>query len=302
MVLTEIIIVLIINTIIAILCLVLYIVKKDKRRGIACAVFIFVTPAVGILCLSMALLYNAIFYRKTGQELSIEELSMSEERVKEVVDIDVRQESDKIPLKEAMLVTDRKSRRKVLLDILKRQKDDSVLQMIKEATQDEDTEVSHYAITFITDYIAKFREKEEAAAKLLEEYPSVETRIKYIKCLCEILSPGFFTDYEQEKYIYTLDEQVAILREEDKRLVTGTILSNIIKMWYDLDNIEKVHEYVLFARQICDTDLKAVKICLKYYYKTQDRKEFAKLLNELKGSALDVDSEVLDWIRFYNAV
>ncbi len=293
---------LVLNFLVAFLVLVYHSIRKDMRRGVVRTVLILSAPVVSIAFMVMAQVYNFLFYRRESMTLSIEELSMSLDRVEEVVDVDVQKESDKIPLKEAMLISDHKSRRKVLLEVLKREKDASVLQLIKDATLDDDSEVSHYAIAFVTDKLTEYRNMEEDSSKLLEEYPTVENRIKYIECLCEILKPRFFTEFEQERYTFNLDEQIGILRAESRQEVTGFILKDIIGLWEELENNDKIVEYVEFARDIALTDLEATKLCLKYYYKNSLREEFAKLLNEVKGSTIDIDSEVLDWIRFYNNV
>ncbi len=292
----------IVNAIIAVLCYILYRFKRNKHKAITVSLFILFAPMIGILCIILAQLYNFIFYRKNAKDLSIDELSMSLDRVKEVVDIDIQKEADRIPLKEAMLVSDSKNRRKVLLEILKREKDPAVLSIIKEATKDEDTEVSHYAITFITDTLTSYRKKEEEALYFLEDHPSTVARIKYIDCLCEILQPGYFTDFEQEKYTISLDEQIEILRKEDKNAVDGKLIKNIVELWYQLDNMPKVDEYIALAKEISTKDLVAAKICLRYYYLNQNREEFTKLLLEIKVSTMEIDSEVLDWIRFFNII
>ncbi len=293
---------LIINAVFALACLLFYIFTRNTKKGVVSAFFILVTPIVGPLCLFFAQLYNLIFYRKEQMELSLEELSLSDSRIDKVVDIDIEKETDKIPLSEAMLSTDRKNRRKVLLDVLKSPKDEVTLSVIKEAAKDEDTEVSHYAISYITAATTSFRTREEEAFKFLKEYPSVEARVKYIECLCEILSPKFFTEFEQEVYIVSLDEQIRLLRQEDTQAVTGIMLTQIVGLFDELDQQTKVLEYLSYAREIATKDLNATKLCLKYYFKHEDKQNFSQLLQEVKVSVLELDSEVLDWIRFYNTL
>ncbi len=295
-------ILLLINLVIALIYYWYHYRKGDKRRGFVCSLFIFAVPGIGFMCLGMAKIYNVVFATLDTMEDHVTNIEEEEEELQELLDIDMEKESDKIPLEEAMLISDRKNRRKVLLDILKREKDETMMRIIKDATTDKDTEVSHYAITFITDSIANFRKKEEAAAKYVKEYPSPEARLRYIKCLYEILQPDYFTRYEQEKYIETLDEQVLLLRKEDKQSVTGIILEEVMEFWYRSEDQEKIEEYLSYAEEIQATDLQAAKLCLKYYYKTGNKEKFKQLLLEIKTSTLEIDSEVLSWIRFYNII
>ncbi len=297
----SIILILLINTAIALGYVIFCAVTKNIKKGIACGIFILVTPIVGALCIFCSKVYIVLYDKFIKlNNIDFDNLTMDTSGIKNFIDVDVEKEIDKIPLNEAMLIADKKNRRKVLLEVLKGEKDDTTLNVIREATFDEDTEVTHYAIAFVTAATSRYRKEETAAAKHLESYPGPDARVRYINCLCDILRPNFFNEYEQETYIINLDKQIKLLKEEDNSRVEGIMLSQIVDLFNQLKNTSKVKEYVGFSREIATKDIHAAKVCLKYYYKSSEAEEFKILLKELKVSTLELDNEVLDWIRFYN--
>ncbi len=288
-----------INTVFAVIYFVFFTAMRRYKKAFSEAAFILCAPYVGLTCIVFSTLSSPLLY-KNAEDIRIDELSFSRERVKNLVDIDIERESDKIPLTEAMLVANRKNRRKVLLDILKGQKDLGTMSLIKEATTDLDSEISHYAISYITSMTAKYREQEESALKQLRDNSSTKSRIIYINCLIEILKPEFFTLHEQERYIQNLDAQIKTLMKTDAKAVTGQMLLSLVNFWEGIGEEHRANEYIQFARDKSMTDLQAAKLCLKYYYRKQDKEGFSRLLSEIRTSTLELDEEVLEWIRFYS--
>ncbi len=289
-----------INTVAALACLIIYFLRKRPLKGVWLSLFILVVPIVGALCLIFAEVYKRVYSKMPVEDLKAEALGLHEIKKEKIIHVDVEKEVDVIPLKEAMLTTDKKNRRKILLEVLKGVKDDSTLSVIRDATLDIDTEVSHYAIAFVTAYTSKYREQEEVAARNLSENPNMDTRLAYINCLIEITKPRFFTEFEQEAYLILLDEQYDILIKEDRNALTGLMLVHIIDSFYYLNRENYVDKYLKIAREMATIDLHTAKVCLRYLYKEEKRDEFLSLLEDVRVSSIEFDNEVLDWIRFYS--
>ncbi len=64
-----------------------------------------VAPVVGILCLVVSIIVNKVIMKKVKKPLSIQELSIEGKRTQAVLEVDIESESDKIPLREAMIAT-----------------------------------------------------------------------------------------------------------------------------------------------------------------------------------------------------
>ena len=60
-------------------------------------------------------------------------------------------------------------------------------------------------------------------------------------------------------------------------------------------------KWVKRAEDMMEQDLAAAKEVLKYYFKIKNKYGFREAVRRIKESSLNLDSELLEWIRFYPA-
>ena len=75
------------------------------------------------------------------------------------------------------------------------------------------------------------------------------------------------------------------LREENPFALDGEMLSDLISFWEEQGNSSKAEEWMHSARLLSEDDLEAAKLCLQYYYRHGQQREFFELLETVKQSS-----------------
>ena len=294
------IILLAVNLLAAVIYLVFQISRGQKRKGLVIFLFLLFAPVVGGLFLLCAEGMNLLLFRRRDDRLNEAELSFSKNKIRVITDADIEKEADHVPVEEALLVSDKFSKRQVFLELLKKDDFENSLDTIKGAVENDDMEISHYAATFVTDAVNRYKKKELQMRALCTESSVSSDRIADIRYLCEILLYPIFSIPEQRSYLGRLDEQMEALREENPFALDGEMLSDLISFWEEQGNSSKAEEWMRSARLLSEDDLEAAKLCLQYYYRHGQQREFFELLETVKQSSLELDNEALEWVRYYN--
>lgn len=280
-------------------CVYMCIWKKNRHQGLMLSLFMLVTPIVGAVFLIIAALANKIFFRQKDDLLSEEELSFSKKRTRMIISDDLEKEEDVVPLDEALRISDTMNRRQAFLEVLKRGDVEDYTSGICSAMSQEDTEVVHYAASYITDTIAKYKENERRLRELCAKENSVEVLQQYLSFCGNILRKNIFTQPEEQRYLEFYEIHMEELYQMDKDKVDGVMMSQLLEL-KKKDTAADKEKWILRAKEKCATDIDACKMVLKYYYEKQDKEKFLSALEEIKQSDLVLDSELLEWIRFFS--
>lgn len=126
----------------------------DNRRTYLIRVIVMVLcPIVGPLFFLVShLIYMTIF----RQEVDLEDVIFSKERVKTHAKADEERERNLVPLEEALAVSDKKNLRMLMLNVIRGDLQDS-LESIALALNSSDSETSHYAASVLRDELNDFR-------------------------------------------------------------------------------------------------------------------------------------------------
>lgn len=296
----AVILVLMINFIIAIIYLILKLIRKDSSCGIMMSIFMILCPLVGPLYLFFSWLVYGMYFKRRKRHLSIEDLSLRKERIEVIVKPDMSSALDKVPLEEALLVSDSKSTRKMLLDLL-REDSSSSLKTILKAVEHTDSEVSHYAASAISDIINDFKARER---ELRERYNVDKMNRKlcneYIDYLNNFLSQKVLPIDEQRFYCSKFEELVVTMEECLPSEISGELYNKLICILLDLGENDKAKAWVIKALINYENDLGSYKAGLRYFYMNKNRREFLLLLEKLKKSDVLLDHEILDMVRFFS--
>ena len=117
------------------------------------AVIMLLTPVVGPMFFLMGTMLHYVLFR---QEVDLEDVIFSKERVQTRQMADAEAEGNVVPIEEALAVSDKDSMRTLLMNIIKGDVQDS-LASIALALNSEDSETSHYAATVLRDALNDFR-------------------------------------------------------------------------------------------------------------------------------------------------
>lgn len=274
-------------------------IRKEFKKAVVLTVFMLMTPIVGPVFLFLAEAVNCIFFHKHDDLLSEDELSFSKARAPLIIADDVEREINRVPINEAMLVSDMESRRQLFLEVLKRPDADDYIQGIKSAMVQKDSEVVHYAASYITDIIAKYKDGEKNLRQICESNGDAGTLLIYIQFSRKMIKKKIFSIPEQKMYITYLLHYMDQLYQLNKTYIDGNSIGDALSFIHEY-GLEGEGKWIGIAAEIMDSDLRAAKEVLKYSFKEKDTKGFQQYIERIKASELVLDSQMLEWLRFYD--
>ena len=273
------IILLIVNAVTALIYVLIQMGRKKWQRGLTAGLVMLAVPVVGAVFLAISEGINVLLFRKRDFLLDSSELSFNKQRTKTVNAPDIGKSSDQVPVEEALLVSDKKDKRQVFIDLLKKEDYEKSLEVIRQAVEDEDMEISHFASSFISDTVSRYKEQEERLRKNCEDRKE-ESLVRYAEYLLNMLQYDIFSVPERRTYLERLEGAFNRLEEKESSLITGTMLARAMTLWSKLGEPGKEELLVQTAEKYALKDLEALKICLKYYnIGSKRRKLFAQSIH-----------------------
>ena len=298
------ILILIINTVIAVVYLLWGMLRRQKKeadRSHRAKYFMLffvmlVCPLIGPLFLGCSHILYLIFSRR---EVDMADVSFSRERVKIYTSADIERDINIAPMQETLVVSDIRRRRKMLLDVLKKDIRRS-LGAIAIALNNPDSETSHYAASVIMDVLSEFRGNvQNMHGKLKEDPENFELGSLMLKYINEVLRQNILSGDEKRSYTYMEDEIGDLMYRYHKERIEGLQYRRLIE---DLVNIEEFSVAEKWARRAMknrDYQLDTYIGCLKYYFAYDDRDAFLKCMDRLKQSGIVVNREMMEMIRLF---
>ena len=127
--------------------------KENRRTYLIRFIIMVLCPVVGPMYFLISYLVYITIFR---QSVDLEDVVFSKERVKTRLKADEERERDMVPLEEALAVSDKKSVRMLMLNVIRGNVKES-LETIMMALDSEDSETSHYAASVLRDELNEFR-------------------------------------------------------------------------------------------------------------------------------------------------
>jgi hypothetical protein len=297
----EIIILIIIcNFIISFIYFIIKCIKRDAFRGLIMGIFMIVCPVIGPFYLFFSWLIYAIYFKRNNSKVSIEELSLNKEKINVILKPDINSALNKVPIEEALIISDNKSVRKLLLDVLREDSKSSAKSILK-AVEHKDSEVSHYAASAISDIINEFKIKEK---QFREDYyidkENVELSRRYVDYLYDFLEQNILSTAEQKLYCGMFEQLIITMKSCLPEEITGELYNKLICVLLSLEENDRAGFWVYHALNNNGNELGSYKAGLRYYYINENRREFLLLIDNLKKSDIVLDHEMLEMVRFYS--
>jgi hypothetical protein len=292
--------ILVVNFIIALIYLFIKWVKKDLNGGIIMSIFMIICPLVGPLYLFCSWVVYEIYFKRREMDISIEELSFRKEKIEVILKPDMNSALNKVPLEEAFIVSDKKSARKLLLDVLREDSNGSLKTILK-AVEHTDSEVSHYAATAISDIISEFKIREkQLREKYNKDKGNSDLCNEYTDYLNNFLSQKILSSVEQRFYCGLFQDLITAMEEYLPTEISGELYNELVCILLDLGENDKAKVWVEKALINNENELGSYKAALRYYYINEDRSEFLLLMEKLKKSNVLLDHDVLEMVRFFS--
>lgn len=291
--------VLLVNAVLALVYFIWHLYKKDYQKGWMMTIFILLAPVVAPIYLGLSVLFYEIYFKQRTEILNIEELSFSKEKIELIARDSLASAANKVPIEEALIVSGVHSTRRLILNVLK-EDTASYVSSINQATANQDSEVSHYAATAITDIMNKFKQKEKRLKTAYEEDPTNELAAHMYWChLGEFLQTHVLPRVEQERYFTILEEFTTHLEKEMEPLVVGEMYYILTIIAMAIGKNDRAEVWVEQALHKQASNLYSYKAGLRYYYESHEIDRYRELLEELKASNIRLDHATLELIRFY---
>ncbi|MCC2255325.1 hypothetical protein LKD70_13010 [Ruminococcus sp. CLA-AA-H200] len=298
------IIILIINLIIAIVYLlwgILHLKNKEKDRGhrakyFMAAFVMIVCPVIGPLFMGFSHILYIIFAKR---DVDMSDVSFSRAKMKNYTPADIERDINIAPMQETLLVSDVRRRRKLLLDVLKKDIRRS-LGAIAIALDNPDSETSHYAASVIMDVLSEFRGNvQNMHSKLKADPEDFDLGSLLLEYIHEVLCQNILTGDEKRAYIYMEDEIGDILFRYHPERVEGQQYRWLMEDLIDIEEYPVAEKWSRRGMKNRDYQLDTYIGSLKYYFSYNDREGFFRCMEQLKKSGIVVNKETMELIRLF---
>ena len=295
-------IVLILNTLVAAGYLIWHLLYKketdNRKQYVMHAVVMLICPVVGIFYFLIAFLK---YHFVNLGERDLSDVEFSKRRHAARVKADEERERNIVSVEESILVSVQEQKRKNMLNVLLGETEES-LSAIALALDSDDSEVAHYAASFLQSRMDMFRENVSRVQKEIDESDVADEKcqeqiVDLIRYMNQVLKQKVFTQVEQEDYV----EQMDLLCEK----LFQTAGDRMIPACYEwiLERLmeQKTYERAeLWGNRVCEQypdQLPSYTLSLKLYFETNQKEKFFEVLDQLRASSVVVDNQTLELIR-----
>ena len=292
----------ILNSMVAVGYLIWYLVfkqeKDNRRQYIMHAVVMVLCPVVGPLYfLCSCIKYH--FIRFGDRDLS--DVEFSKQRHAARLKADEERERNIVPVEEAIIISDQEKKRINMLNVLLGETGES-LSAVALALESDDSEVAHYAASFLQSKLDVFREHVRQTKQFIEEKkdqdePCQEDILLLIHYMDHILKQKVLTSVEQMDYIGQMEELCRELYENARDSMEISCCSSLIPLLMELKEYDKAELWgERLAAQYPD-QLQSYTLRMKLYFETEEKEKFFEVLAQLRASGVVIDNQTLELIR-----
>lgn len=302
---------------------------KGKMEGylIRTIVMIF-CPIVGILVIFLRWLwFNTLFHK----EVDLSDVVFSKERVKAASRADEERERNIAPIEEAIVVTDRRNLRELMLNVVRGDVRDSI-SSIALALESEDSEISHYAASVLQGALNDFRTTVQKDYQMILDHLRNEKNNQVnsgnngsdsgneddadgeqeadpvnadftgvlISYMNEILEKNVFTKMEQYHYTMMMDEIGELLFESEKDYIEPKTYEYLCMQLLKVEEYDKCEKWCRRLERLYPDVLATYTCQLRLYFSMGDRDRFFIVMRRLKNSNVVIDKDTLELIRVFS--
>lgn len=277
----------------------LYQQKEDNRRQY------WMHAAVMVLCPVIGPLYFLLTFLKCrflkfGQR-DLSDVEFSKRRHVARAKADEERERNIVPVEEAILMADREKKRRNMLNVLLGDTEES-LSAIALALESDDSEVAHYAASFLQSRLDTFRERVRQgnlaiARKKAASQPYLEELLAQIRDMNQILTQHVLTGVEQLDYVHQVEGLCQEVWAIDRSRLTPESYESLVLLMQDQQEYDRAEFWAeRFAEQHPEA-LRPYRLRMKLYFETGQSEKFAQVLAQLRSSTVEIDHQTLELIR-----
>ena len=270
----------------------------DKKK---IGIFFFLQllcPIAGPCFVGIAYLCRKLFF---SRPVDLTEVVFSKERVESRNPADVERESNIVPMEEALAVTDTWNLRSLMLNVLKGDIS-NYLSAISKALNSSDSETAHYAASVLRDELNDFRGNATNMFNRMELADKEETGrigIELIEYMNAFLTQDIFTPMEQENYVQMMATAAGAVYDRIPENLKPAHYECVALRLLEVNDFKKAEEWANRSMAAYPDELSSYTVELKIYFKSEDRVRFFETIKELRSSPIVLDQETLEIIRTF---
>lgn len=267
--------------------------RKSKRNITVKSMIAFFCPFVGFFILYF------MFHKLKNEEQIIPDglIKKEQEQLAILQNVDVEKETSIVPMKDALLLNDNQTKRKMLMDLLKNETFNRI-EILQTALKNDDTETSHYAATAIQDIKGKLLNSIGEMEYQIEENPDdLKLLISFGQVIKNYLNTGFLDHRTVKQYSYRYSrimENIIEINPKEKEFYIEKINCDL-----QLGELETAEKYCQLFLHHCANEEEAYFMSIKLYYTIKNQLKFHEVLQMLRQSPVRLTPQGLNKIRFW---
>ena len=261
------------------------------------AVMMLLCPVTGPAFVFLSFLLFKLF---SSQGMDLSDVVFSKDRKENFHRPDEEMERNMVSLEEALEVTDKKSLRTLMLNVIRGDYRNS-LAAINLALNSEDSETAHYAASVLQDVLNDFRSKVQTDYLLCQEEneQQVGNCIKLVEYMNPILEQQVLTNLEQRSMAERMQEVLQKAWELDKIKISSTVYEKVCQRLLEVKDYEKCTLWCDRAMEQYPGVLSSYTCQMKLYFSCGKKEKFFQVMQELRDSDIAIDNETLELIRTF---
>ncbi len=289
--------VLIINTLLA-LGFLLFNIFTGRKNALVKVLIMLLCPVVGPLFFLLSHIFQYIIF---SRPVDLADVIFSKERVKTFVRADENNETNMVPLEEAIEVTGEKDLRGLMMNVVKGDVQ-KLLSVISLALNSADSETSHYAASVLQEELSKFRDNVRKSSDYIRENGVEETVYieSFIEYMNQILVQKVFVEMEQKNYVHTLDDICEIYYEEAAAEMSLQAMEGVTLRLIEVGEYEMSLKWAERMKFYFPDELATYTVQLKLFFNNGQKDHFFEVVRQLKASPIVIDNETLELLRVFN--
>ncbi|MDF2610417.1 MAG: hypothetical protein K0R92_1891 [Lachnospiraceae bacterium] len=239
-------------------------------------------------------------FRFTGNDKSSLESNQSAKQLNTTAVRPKKEEAlNLVPLQDAMVISDNKEKRRLLLGILKRNLEDNY-EAAKSALEDDDSETTHYAAAAAMEIVRKTKLKVQKFEEEFKQKGDTETRWNLLDQLHQYITIGVLSGNELMIYV---NKYLQLINETRNQCPEQLRKSDYIHELEILMERNHLHEAQVLAEQRVrmEPEEAVYLVLLEIYFRLHKQKEFKETLMKLQKSKVVLSAKGLDMLRFWMA-
>lgn len=270
----------------------------DRKTYVIRFVIMLLCPVVApVFFFITHLLYLTIF----RFQVNLEDVVFDKSRVKTQVKANEELERNVIPVEDALAVSDEKSMRTAMMNIIKGDLEES-LPSISLALNSEDSESAHYAASILSSKLNDIRIEVHKFYQQMKQEDSEHTEYEeaLLAYMNSFLKQKIFMDLEQYQFVRMMEEAAEQLFQKNASKLKPEWYESLCLQLLENREFESVDKWCTRMEEQYPEELCSYTCRLKLYFTEKNREAFYQTLDALKNSDVVIDNETLEMIRIFS--